>query len=171
VKVIYLTGFMGAGKSSVGKRLSSYIHQPFVDLDEFIERKTKKKIRKLFEEIGEVGFRQYEQAALQQLPSENIIVATGGGIVTIPDNIKTMKNQGMIIYLQCDFNTILTRLKEDNSRPLILGKSHEEIKTLYEKRIPLYKDADLTIDTNHKPVDKVAAEISYMLSKNILTLG
>lgn len=164
MKAIYLTGFMGAGKTSIGKELAKTLELPVIDTDEFIEEKVGKTIRSIFNESGETVFRTYEREYLQQLPTDNVIITTGGGIVIQEENRKWMKLHGLVIYLHCDFHIILERLKTDTKRPLLDFQQIHNTASLFERRLPLYKEAHYTINTSHKTIEDVVNEIIFLIN-------
>ena len=138
MKPIYLVGFMGSGKSTVGKALSNTFGVTYVDTDEYIEHKYKQSIPDIFKEYGEGVFRQYEQDVIQEVSTYEI-VATGGGVVENKDNIKIMKTYGYIVYLKTSFEEIAKRLEHDKSRPLWKGSDEEEKLSLFNRREKLYR--------------------------------
>ncbi|WLD92046.1 shikimate kinase [Alkalihalobacillus sp. AL-G] len=159
MRAIYITGFMAAGKTSIGKELGIVLDLPVIDTDQYIEEKLSWDIPSIFERKGEVYFRDEEQAALLELPNENVIITTGGGIVLRKENRCFMKENGCVISLETSVNTIVNRLQNDLSRPLVTGKTRRELQQLFEQRQPYYHDADLIIDTEGKSIPRVASEI------------
>ena len=158
MKTIYLIGFMGSGKSTVGKKLAKNSSKTFIDTDDFIERTHKRKISDIFAVNGESTFRTYEIDALKQVSTYEI-VSTGGGIVEKKDNLNTMKKNGIVFYLHASFEEIASRLENDDTRPLWNNEVEAKIK-LYERRIPLYEQyADYIIQTNSKTVGEIVQEI------------
>ncbi|MCF6408445.1 shikimate kinase [Pseudalkalibacillus salsuginis] len=159
MRAIYLIGFMAAGKTSVGKALAEKMEVRVIDLDNYIEEKLAWDIPSIFERKGEVYFRDEEQSALQELPTSNIIVTTGGGVVLRKENRNHMKENGYVVYLEATVDTIFERLSQQDGRPLAKGKSRSDIEKLAEKRQPYYEDADLTVQTDGKTIEQVADEI------------
>ena len=156
MSVIYLIGFMGAGKTTVGKELAEKLHYSFYDSDKTVEERAGKSITELFEEVGEPGFRKLEQDALQSLPTENCIVATGGGIILKEENRVYMNKTGHVIWLDASPEEIGKRLATDSSRPLLSSNKMEQIERLYYNRVSLYKQAaNSHIVTDGKTVDEV----------------
>ncbi len=144
---VYLIGYMGCGKSTMGRKLSSILDISFVDLDKYIESKYFKTIPQIFEEEGEASFREKEQACLKEVSGfENVIVATGGGAPCFFDNMEHMNQTGFCVFLDVDADELANRLiKSKTERPLIKGKSPEElvdfINEMMEKRRPFYEKA------------------------------
>lgn len=157
---IVLIGFMGAGKSSVGSELAHITGKRLVDLDELIVRRQVRTIAEIFAEEGETAFRDYETAALESLTGADLVVATGGGIVGRPENWTLMRRMGTVVYLRADWLTLRTRITGCTKRPLATAdRSEEEIVALFERRLPLYEQADLVFDTDGKTIFETAGEI------------
>jgi shikimate kinase len=163
MKTIFLTGFMGAGKTSVGKELAALLNLPVIDTDQLIEQKAGKSINEIFAVEGEAAFRKYERELLRTLPREGVIVTTGGGIVIQKENRDWMKKNGVVIYLHCEPEEILQRLANDTSRPLLKNNKQEQIKQLLAERLAYYKEADFIVDTTNKNIKEIAQEIVIML--------
>lgn len=144
MKNIYLIGMPGCGKSTIGRIISSEIKKLFIDLDLFIVEKTGKSIDELFEK-GESTFRKAEAESLKEVSGQcGVIVATGGGIVTVGENIDVMKKSGRVIFINTPVERIIKNSSLDG-RPLLKDKS--KIFELYEKRRNLYlQAADAVID-------------------------
>lgn len=165
---IFLIGFMGSGKSSVGKELAKLLKFKFIDLDEVIEKSEKKSIASIFSEFGEQRFRKIEQAALvNQLQNEKIVVATGGGSATFENNIEVMNVSGVTVYLDAHPGTLFHRLApEKSSRPLIATKGDidlmEYIIDKLDERIPFYNKAQLKVDAGGS-IREVARNIEIQL--------
>ncbi|MFZ3577888.1 shikimate kinase [Virgibacillus sp. DJP39] len=163
---IYLIGFMGSGKSSVGEKLSLLLGYNYVDTDQAVEEAYNKKIVDIFSDEGEQAFRTYESKMLQKVSVGESVISTGGGLIESEQNIKEMKNAGIIIYLEASYNTIYNRLKTDLSRPL-WNQNREKQEALYEKRIQLYRTcADEKFLTDDKTIDAIATEIKYHIVNN-----
>ncbi len=148
---IYLIGYMGCGKSTLGRRLSKYLGVQFVDMDHYIEKRNYKTIPQIFEEEGEAEFRKKEQKALHELSEfSDIVIATGGGAPCFFDNIEVMNNSGTTIYLNIAPEILADRLlKSKTERPLIKGKSRKELVAFIDenlaKRNEFYKQAKFQI--------------------------
>ncbi len=126
---IYLIGYMGCGKSTLGRKLSEHLGLQFVDMDHYIEERNCKTIPQIFSEEGEVEFRKKERKALEELSEfTDIVIATGGGAPCFFDNIELMNKTGKTIYLNIDPKILADRLlKSKTERPLIKGKSRDEL--------------------------------------------
>ncbi|WP_247747250.1 shikimate kinase [Alkalihalobacillus sp. BA299] len=166
MKIIFLTGFMGAGKSTIGKALADNINYKLLDTDEWIETIHGKSISRIFSDEGEAAFRTYETNALKTLPNENIVVTTGGGIVVNEENRKIMKEKGAVIYLHCEMEEILRRTKGDTTRPLLQNKSKEQVSELFKQRLPYYEDSDYQVDTTHLTVPQIVEKILNILNES-----
>lgn len=166
MKTIYLIGFMGCGKSTIGSHLSEQTNETYIDTDTYIEDLYEKEISEIFQESGEEVFRTYEIEALKNVSTYSI-VSTGGGIVKKPENLNTMKTNGITIYLQTSFNEIIERLENDDSRPLWDSNLTDNMNVLYERRILLYEaHADYIIDTGNKTVEEITKEIEEIMEVN-----
>jgi len=161
LKNIFLTGFMGCGKTSVGRLLSKRLGYRFVDLDEVIVRQAGASVKEIFAAQGEAAFRRLESQALQRVASgSGVVVSTGGGAVILVANLAVMREAGSIVNLTASVEAIAARLKGDSERPLLEGDaSVERIRNMLEAREQFYADADLRIDTTAKTVGAVAVEI------------
>jgi shikimate kinase len=161
---IILIGFMGSGKTTIGKDIASRKNMKFIDMDLEIEKIEKKSINEIFSESGEKYFREVESKLFEKLcMQENIVISTGGGIVECNYNIETLKRQQCVIWLDANTDTIVKHIKNEiNKRPKLnevkdLKKSITELlKKRYNK---YYESANIRIDVNDKNVDQVASEI------------
>ena len=158
---IILTGFMGSGKSSVGRLLARQLARTFVDLDAVIVSAAGMSINEIFAQEGEAAFRSREReclvSVLQQAPS---VLATGGGVVISADNRNLMRSKGIVINLTVSLQQVMERLKGADDRPLLSGDDAAvRAVRLMEEREQFYTDADIRIDTDGKSVEDVAAEI------------
>lgn len=148
---IFLTGYMGSGKSTIGRKVAALLGIHFVDLDKYIEERNFKTVPEIFAQEGEQAFRQKERQALAEVMEfENVVVGTGGGAPCFFDNMQLMNNSGITIYLAPHNETLANRLmKSKTERPLIKGKSREElldfIASALEKRSPYYEQSKIII--------------------------
>lgn len=154
---------MGAGKTTIGKRLGEVLNLPVIDTDQYIEERVGKKIAEIFAEDGEKAFRKYERDFLKQLPTSDIIITTGGGIVIQEENRNWMKEHGYVVYLHSDINTIFERVKHDPTRPLFDSKQKENTVKLYTERMPFYEEAHYKTDTSSKSFDEILNNIKLWL--------
>lgn len=150
---IFLIGYMGVGKTTVGKALSKKLKIGLVDLDKHIENRFRKTIRVLFEEKGEDEFRKIERNALHEVATfENVVVSTGGGTPCFFDNMEVMNRYGTTVYIKADPDELVARLvASKNIRPIIHGKSSQELKNFVREHLAererFYKKADIIFET------------------------
>jgi len=158
---IVLVGFMGTGKTVVGKRLAQRLNMEYVDVDELIEQQEGKKISDIFAEDGEPYFRKVEKKITRQVSGfENAVIATGGGVVLDEENIRNLKTKGVLICLSAQPEVILERTKSSVRRPLLnVADPEEKIAALLNKRAPLYAKADYTIDTSCLSIEEVVEKV------------
>ncbi len=163
MKHIILIGFMGAGKTTVGKKLAKKLGVKFVDTDHLIEVRTGKKISDIFQEQGEAYFRSLETQALRDLSkeTEQMVVAVGGGLPMQPENRPLLKELGTVIFLEAGVDALMRRLKNDTVRPKLQGGDlRERITTLMAERKETYLQvADLRISTENKGFHGILKEI------------
>ena len=164
---IVLTGFMGTGKTSVGKELGKKLGYKFIDTDVLIEVREKKPISLIFKEKGEDYFRKIEQAVVKEVSRmNNIVIATGGGVIKNKSNMENLGRRGIIIWLQADPGIILKRVMlEGGKRPLLeVEEPLKEIDKLLTERTPLYMQADVPVDTNYITPEETAEEVMELLA-------
>jgi shikimate kinase len=163
---IYLVGFMGTGKTAVGKELAKKKKWQFIDLDELIELREKRTIADIFAKEGEPYFRKAEKQVLKDIAREKkFVVACGGGIVINEENINIMKQTGIIINLAASPKVILMRTLRYAHRPLLnVATPQKQIELLLKLRAPYYAKADRTIDTSELSVKEVADKILKIVS-------
>lgn len=161
MKSIILIGFMGSGKTTVGKILSEFSGMPFVDTDELIEEKYKMSVSEIFEKFGEDEFRKREEETFKELveKDEGYIIATGGGLpIFLKD--KSLLNKGFTVYLETDIKTIFSRLENDTTRPLLSkGNKAKKIAELLEVRGPIYKNLAHTVMNGKIAPENIAKTI------------
>ena len=163
---ISFIGFMGTGKTSVGKSLGRQTARPVVDVDHWIEKKTDRKIREIFDQDGEEHFRALEKEAIAEISQmTNTVITTGGGAVLDPANIDALKKNGWVIALSASVETIYERVKDSRHRPLLKGDTKNEILRLLEIRKPFYARADYYFKTDDLSPDQVAHLILETLEK------
>ncbi len=165
-KNIVLTGFMGAGKSTVGRRLVHLLKKKMVDTDDMIEREAGMKISEIFAKHGEDYFRELEEKIVAKASQmKNHVIVTGGGVVLREKNIQNLRKNGVIIYLHASPEVIYNRVKNQSHRPLLQVKDPlEEIRELLEFRAPFYAKNDHAIDTSDLTIEEVVAEVLTYLS-------
>ena len=159
---LFLIGPMGSGKSAVGKQLSRLLRRPFYDSDIEIERRTGVDIPYIFEKEGETGFRQRERETIEVLTGmEQIVLATGGGAVLLPENRRMLAERGRVVYLKTSVAQQAERVRQGRARPLLSNVDPAaKLEALMELRAPLYAEiADVTVVTDHRKVRNVAEDI------------
>lgn len=163
---IILTGFMGTGKTVVGKKLASLLNMDFIDTDRVIEEREKDSVVRIFQVKGEPYFRNVEAEVIEDVSKkERCVIATGGGAVIRKQNLENLKRKGTVICLTAEPAVVLMRTSSARDRPLLL-KSKDAIATirlLLKERKPYYSEADYTVDTSaHTPDDTVAAILEIL---------
>jgi len=164
---VVLVGFMGSGKSSVGRELARRFRAPFVDVDERIESAAGCRIRDLFGREGEPAFRVREKAALREVLSvRGCVVATGGGAFADEENRVLLRSYAPVVYLEAAVETLLERLAGDLGRPLLRGGDREEVvRELLSRREPGYRTADVTVRTDGRTVQDVAGQVADWIDR------
>ena len=156
VKNICFVGFMGSGKSILGRDLSKLYNIEFFDSDLEIEKKIGKSINQIFIDSGENYFRKIEEkVCIDLLKVENCIISLGGGSIINSKIRKIIKKNSFSIYLKVDINILLKRLKSSKKRPLLKYSNKEDIKKLYNEREIFYNKSDLVIDNNNNKYDAI----------------
>lgn len=162
---IFLVGFMGCGKTTVGRAVATLRSQGFIDLDEQIEAREKMDISRIFEERGEPYFREIENRTLTSLDlSSPKVVALGGGTYTFPRNIDFVRGCGVSIFLDCPVEVIRARCETYQHRPLFL-RDPLKLVELFQARLPYYQAAELRVETGDDPPEQVARKILSLLEK------
>jgi shikimate kinase len=159
---------MGAGKTTVGKLLAKHLHKIFVDCDHELERRTGVTIPVIFDLEGEAGFRSRERAMLDELTrGENIVLATGGGAVLLPENRIALHERGTVIYLRATVDDLWRRTRHDKNRPLLQTENpRAKLHELLARRDPLYcETAHLIVDTGEQSVQKLVRRLEQDLAK------
>jgi shikimate kinase len=166
---LFLTGFMGCGKTTTGRLLAGTLDQDFVDLDEWVEFAAGMDVRTIFETRGELVFRKLESEALERTSEvENAVVATGGGTVTVPRNRSWMRRHGLSFWLNVPFSTMAARVGgvERWDRPLF--RDETQALELYRERVPSYREADFVVDIDAtEEANEIATRIVLMLGDRV----
>lgn len=163
---VFLIGFMGAGKTSVARRVARDAGIASVDLDTYLERREGRRIKDIFADVGEEGFRAIETDVLTELAEkdEPLLVSCGGGIVTQDRNRDILAEKGMVIHLRVSADEAASRISDLSSRPLF--QDIEAARKRCEDRLPLYESAaDVTIDTSGKSIAVIAGKVCNVLKK------
>lgn len=170
---IFLVGYMGAGKTTIGKVLSKLIGLTFIDLDYYIEGRFRKTVAQLFAERGEEGFRSIERNMLHEVAEfEDVLVSTGGGTPCFFDNMEFMNQQGTTIYLQVSVDELASRLELcKHTRPVLKNRTGDELKAFVAEslsgRLPFYQKASIVFDANELMTEADAYALSEQLKKLI----
>ena len=145
---IVLIGFMGTGKSAVGRRLARELKMDYMDIDQEIETLVGMKIKDIFRRFGETRFRSEETLMVKKAAQcENTVISSGGGVVLKEENVAALKETGILVELYADPGIILERVSKNSNRPLVQGASLQDIEERYQARREFYDVADIRIDT------------------------
>jgi shikimate kinase len=168
VRAIVLMGFMGTGKSEVGRRLAQRLGRAFVDTDQLVEERAGKRIPAIFAEAGEPEFRALERAAVAEAAGRgNTVIAVGGGAVLDPENVRCLRDAGVLVYLTARPDVILGRVGNAANRPLLRDDPQATVSRLLAERGPVYSAAaDITVDTSERTADEVVGEIQLALARS-----
>lgn len=160
---IALIGFMGTGKSTVGQMAAGMLRFRFVDTDEMIERMAGKRISDIFTAEGEARFREYEREVVEKLREmKDTVISTGGGLVTNPANLASLKGHALVVCLWCSAETILKRVGHQTHRPLLRVENPlEKIRSLLAERAPAYRQADVLLSSEFRKPKEVATHVVH----------
>ncbi len=159
MKNLVLIGFMGSGKTAMGRFLMQELQYDFIDTDQEIENVTGLKLNQLLKKYGEIRFNSEERLIIQRIHNqEKLIIATGGNFIHQEENVKLLKQNGIFVFLKADIETIVARLSRRKTRPFPeKGNIKEVIPQHYLKKLPLYeKYADVTVDTSQLSMEETA---------------
>lgn len=166
---IFLVGPMGAGKTTVGKRLAELRGMAFLDSDHEVEARTGVDVAFIFEKEGEAGFRKREKQAIAELTArQGIVLATGGGAVLDPENRQHLAGRGFVVYLRASVDHQLRRTSHSDNRPLLQGGGDRRLvlESLFAVRDPLYREvADLVLETDGRNARVLAQDIEQHLDR------
>ena len=159
---VYLIGFMGVGKSAVGRQLARALHMKFIDSDWAIEREAGKQIARIFEEDGEAAFRRMEREFIETgHPAEGTIVSCGGGLPVQPGMSELLKSKGLVVCLFAKPATIVGRTVGNPKRPLLnVDNPEERVRELMEEREPIYMQTGIGVSTEGRPIADVVNNIA-----------
>ena len=166
---LFLIGPMGAGKSSIGRRLAEHFDMPCIDLDAAVEERTGATVATIFEIEGEAGFRRRESELLAELAARNgIVLATGGGAVLEPQNRARLRERGFVVWLQTSIEQQLARLVRDRQRPLLDAPDRRaRLEQLARARDPVYRElADLVVAGTGESCQHAAARVAALLEQH-----
>ncbi len=165
---VVLIGFMGTGKTSLGRSLAQRLGRAFLDLDQKIEEKSGKKIPEIFAEYGEEYFRELEGRVVEEAAGRSgVVISTGGGTVKNPKNMELLRKRSVVISLTAKPEVILARTRKKGKRPVLdqmdQGDRLRAVEQLMEERKPLYELADYTVDTSDRSPFQIVEEIARYL--------
>lgn len=159
---VFLIGPMGAGKSTIGRQLAALLKMDFLDTDHEIERRTGANIPLIFEIEGEAGFRRRETAVIDDLTrKQNVVLATGGGVVLDEDNRNALRERGTVVYLRAEIDILAERTRRDRNRPLLQTQDpRAKLEEIMRVREPLYlTTAHVIVDTDRRSPQAVARDV------------
>ena len=158
-----LIGFMGTGKSSVGRMVAATLRYDFVDTDEFIEKRAGRTITQIFAQDGEPAFRQIERDLVVEMKGwRKKVISTGGGLAANPANLEGLKQHALVVCLWASPEAIWQRVRHQTHRPLLQGPDPlEKIRALLEERTPHYRQADVLVNTGMRSIREVAQQVQH----------
>jgi shikimate kinase len=166
MKKVYLVGFMGSGKSAIGRRLSYFLKMPYYDMDHEIVRQQGMTIPEIFETYGEEHFRQLETEFLRNFRNEACIISTGGGVAMREENRKLMRTTGLVFFLDATFEDIYMRIRHDKNRPIVQRTTKEELHELYTARRKFYKEAGhIPVLTEKRTLKNIVEYIGFQVNR------
>ena len=177
-KPIFLVGYRGSGKTTVGRLLAEKLNRPFVDMDFEIESEAGGTIKAIFKSEGEAGFRRRESDMLRKLASDTTprVIATGGGVILAAENRECLKSQGFVVWLRADPQVCFGRIQGDTTtadrRPTLTTGGFAEVEELIAKRTPMYAEVThLTVDTSGRTPNEIVGSIHKFLKSQELEVS
>ena len=160
---LVLIGFMGTGKSSVGRLLASHLHFRFVDTDELIESRAGRTVAEIFTQAGEEVFRGIEKQVVIELgKAQKTVISTGGGLAADEENLANLKQHALVVCLWASPEVIWERVHTQSHRPLLRGSDPmSKIRELLAKREPFYRQADVLVNTEMRSIKEVAQQVLH----------
>ncbi|MEK4229925.1 shikimate kinase [Solibacillus sp. FSL H8-0538] len=166
MRKIYLVGFMGCGKSAIGRRLSYFLKMPYYDMDHEIVRQQGMTIPEIFEKYGETHFRNIETEFLRSFRNESCIISTGGGVAMREENRRIMRRSGLVFFLDAKFDDIYMRIKNDKNRPIVQSSTKGELEQLYQHRKKFYRDAGhIQVLTENRSLRQIVEYIGFQVNR------
>ena len=158
-----LIGFMGTGKSSVGRLVAESLHFDYLDTDQVVEFRAHKSINQIFQQDGEPSFREWERVVVEELTRrKRTVISTGGGLPASQANLDSLKTHSLVVCLWASPETIYDRVREHNHRPLLAQADPQaKIRELLAVREPFYRQADVLINTERRSVREVAVQVIH----------
>ena len=163
IRNLALCGFMGTGKTSVGRLVAQQLHFDFLDTDAVLEARAGKTITEVFATEGEPAFRELEKKVVHELEARRrTVISTGGGLVVNPENMESLKRHALVVCLWASPETIWSRVKNQDHRPLLRDSEPlEKIRSLLAQRAPFYKQADVLLNTELRSTRDVAQQVLH----------
>ena len=165
MKPVYLCGFMGCGKSTVGKILARKNGCSFIDMDDYIVEREGMTIPQIFSEKGEKYFRDTETAVIGELAEKGAVIACGGGAMLKKENAEIASENGIVVYIDIPFEVCYGRISGDTNRPLVMNNTKEQLEEIYNDRVPVYRtNSTATVDgvgTADEVAERIAEAIKY----------
>lgn len=166
MRKVYLVGFMGCGKSAIGRRLSYFLKMPYYDMDNEIVRQQGMSIPEIFEKFGEDHFRRLETEFLQNFRDEACIIATGGGVAMNEENRRIMRRTGLVFFLDATFEDIYMRIKDDKNRPIVQRSTKNDLEQLYHQRRKYYRLAGhIRVLTEGRSIRQIVEYIGFQVNR------
>jgi len=163
---IFLCGFMGCGKSTIGEKLAKKLNCDFIDMDDYIEQQAGMKIPEIFEKFGEPHFRDLETQAVRDLAQRSGVISCGGGAMLRDVNAEIARAHGYVVLLDVPFRTCYFRIA-DSDRPIVRNNTRQQLEELYNKRYVIYKQhCTHTADASHSPSDGVSEILNVLGIEN-----
>jgi shikimate kinase len=165
---IVLIGMRGSGKTTIGKLLAKRLGKQFIEMDELIVQRLGQSIPEIVNRYGWQKFRDVEEEITREVAGwDNVVNATGGGVVTREENIRELKQKGKLVWLKANTDTLLRRIGNDQSRPSLTGKSpREDMEAVLAERSPIYQRvADFIVDTEGKMPEEIAEAIAKLYTE------
>ncbi len=165
-KNVALCGFMGSGKTAIGRELSNILGFDFMDMDEQIEKEAGLKIPEIFSRYGEAFFRNLEKKACTDLSAKSgYVISTGGGAVADAHNMEVIKKSARVVFIDTPFEVCMERIRRDINRPMASSRTDEELRALYDSRRESYEKSDLIYLADRKNAAECAKEIARLLKR------
>ncbi|MGX9135248.1 shikimate kinase [Rummeliibacillus sp. JY-2-4R] len=166
MRKVYLVGFMGSGKSAIGRRLSYFLRMPYYDMDKEIVRREKMAIPEIFEQKGEDYFRKIETEFLRDFRDEFCIISTGGGVAMNAENRRIMRQTGLVLFLDATFPDIWKRIHKDKNRPIVQRSTKQELEDLFYQRRRYYKSSThITIRTEGRSLRQIVEYAAFQITR------
>ncbi len=166
MRKVYLVGFMGSGKSAIGRRLSYFLRMPYYDMDKEIVRREKMTIPEIFEQKGEDYFRKIETEFLRDFRDEFCIISTGGGVAMNAVNRRIMRQTGLVLFLDASFPDIWKRIHKDKNRPIVQRSTKQELEDLFYQRRRYYKSSThISIRTEGRSIRQIVEYAAFQIMR------